>query len=65
MRGHFLKPRFVFDLLSVFDNLDDAAAAIDGGLHVIGNRPVVFNPPTRILRPYLWWDKVEPRIDYG
>ena len=34
MRGHFLKPRFVFDLLSVFDNLDDAAAAIDGGLHL-------------------------------
>ena len=42
MRGHFLQPLFVFDLLSVFDDFDDAAAASDGGLHVIGNRPVVF-----------------------
>ena len=42
MRGHFLKPRFLLDLLSVFDDFDDAAAAIDSGLHVIGNRPVVF-----------------------
>ena len=42
MRGHFLNPRFVLDLLSVFDDFDDAAAAIDGGLHVIGHCSVVF-----------------------